>query len=551
MANQYEAYKKTIGDMLALTNPQLIVPTWQRNYSWDSDAIEAYWHDLLSFSNHYPGDLIQKQEYFLGSIVVVIGGQEHLVLDGQQRLATSTILLSVIRDFIKTHSPEVAVKTAERWIVTKDDATGEYAHKLKMNNYDREFFRQEIQTDRTASYVPPAVTQPSHSLIRAARKFFAAKFSERYQELNNAKDAFEWSLRIRRVLVDHFSVVMVTSTDEDNAATVFETLNDRGIGLSTTDLLRSLLLRRAADSERESIVACWQTIFEMDDESDVASFLRHHWLSIKGDVKTRSLYREIKSEIEQMDHDSLKFSQTLQSSAITYKDILAAKDEDEDVRHLLEDIHNLSAKSLYPAILSSYRFEDKKVERKDLIRALIVFYVRHQLICSLEGSQLENVIYSVAAKLNESGDFPLAIARIKEATPLDPQFVSAFETAIVNKRNAVRYLLREIEHEMRSTSETTVGEPNKVHVEHIYPQVPQERWTNHAQMVSRLGNMTLLAASLNEAARNGEFKKKKALYEKSDLLITKELLAYADWTPEMIAARQKKWIPLAIKIWPR
>lgn len=85
----------------------------------------------------------------------------------------------------------------------------------------------------------------SHGLIRKARQYFTERVREESEKLGGGKAAFDRNLRISRVLCDNMSVVAVTSTDEDNAAAVFETLNDRGIGLSTPDLLRNLLLRRA------------------------------------------------------------------------------------------------------------------------------------------------------------------------------------------------------------------------------------------------------------------------------------------------------------------
>src|SRR5205807_2772835 len=113
-------------------------------------------------------------------------------------------------------------------------------------------------------------------LIRKARQYFADRVREEGERLGLGKPAFDRNLRIGRVLCEHMSVVAVTSTDEDNAAAVFETLNDRGIGLSTPDLLRNLLLRRAPnDATRERIVAAWQTVLAINEEASVEEFLRH------------------------------------------------------------------------------------------------------------------------------------------------------------------------------------------------------------------------------------------------------------------------------------
>jgi uncharacterized protein with ParB-like and HNH nuclease domain len=94
---RYEAARQTIGTLLATTSPRVEVPDWQRSYSWTTEEVEAFWYDLIAFDARYPGKTITNEEYFLGSIVLVTGGPTNLLLDGQQRLATATILLSVLR----------------------------------------------------------------------------------------------------------------------------------------------------------------------------------------------------------------------------------------------------------------------------------------------------------------------------------------------------------------------------------------------------------------------------------------------------------------------
>lgn len=95
---RYDADRQTIGSLLATTSPRIEVPEWQRSYSWDTTQVETFWNDLLTFSDRYPANTIQGQEYFLGSIVLVTRPDAVELLDGQQRIATATILLSVLRD---------------------------------------------------------------------------------------------------------------------------------------------------------------------------------------------------------------------------------------------------------------------------------------------------------------------------------------------------------------------------------------------------------------------------------------------------------------------
>ncbi len=191
MPDQYDADKRTIGELLSMTSPNLEVPDWQRSYSWKTEQIEAFWQDLTNFSNLYPGDNVNIQEYFLGSIVLVVSGTRHVLLDGQQRLATATILLSVIRDFLKKYRADAATRTSQKYISDFDDESGTYTFKLTLNLYDRDFFRVEIQEEAHVENGSALdVSFSSHERIRKARKFFQDRFEEKYEELGEGEQAY-------------------------------------------------------------------------------------------------------------------------------------------------------------------------------------------------------------------------------------------------------------------------------------------------------------------------------------------------------------------------
>jgi hypothetical protein len=285
-----------------------------------------------------------------------------------------------------------------------DDTTGERWYKLTLNRYDAEFFRREIQDGKDQISLPP--TLESHRLILRVRSYFKEKFKDRYEKLGGGKPAFQWSLRIMKVLLNHMSAVVVSSNDEDNASNVFETLNDRGISLSTPDLLRNLILRRAAsDSQREEIIDAWRTVFEMEEDVKIDEFLRHYWISRHGDIKSRKLYHEMKNVITENDTGSLPFSLDLQRSSITYRQIVSANDDDAQVRGYLVAIKMLGAKALLPAVLSAYASGCDAAQRGKFLKALVSLYVRYVVVSGLEMSQLEDVVYAMAKSLTETGDF--------------------------------------------------------------------------------------------------------------------------------------------------
>ena len=129
-----------------------------------------------------------------------------------------------------------------------DDARGgELLYKLSLNVYDAEFFRRKVLEFRDAGYKAPEPTHASHRLIEGAREYFDSELEKHYATFKTPKEAYDWALGIQHTLLNKMSVVAISSTDEDSAAEVFETLNDRGIGLSTPDLLRNLVIRRSPE----------------------------------------------------------------------------------------------------------------------------------------------------------------------------------------------------------------------------------------------------------------------------------------------------------------
>lgn len=551
---KYTPDRKSIGQILSMTSPPVLVPDWQRNYSWTTVEVDTFWQDLLRFNEQYPGDNIDGQEYFLGAVVIVDTNNSHLLLDGQQRVATAAILISVIRDFLARFKADAATRVSTRYLTDYDDALEDYTYKITLNRYDRDFFKRFILETRGQNWQPPEVGYESHSLIKKAHDFFTRKFEDQYLSINNQQEAHQWALRILKVITTHVSVVAVISTDEDNASSVFETLNDRGIGLSTTDLLRNLILRRAQPASVDEIMDLWGEVLEIESDAKLQDFFRHFWISREGDVKARSLYREVKEKILDDDVDSLAFSRDLRSSALVYQDILTGNYGNNDtISSLLQSVSNLGAKVLLPPILSLLESKEDNDLIVRYLKHFISSYVRHSVICKRENSLFENVMYSIAKSIrNSEYDDDQLLNDISEFSPDDNTFKSAFETAAVSRRATASYLLRRIELAKRTTEELDVAPPKRVHVEHIYPQSPQagNRIAQHGVIINRLGNLTLLSARLNTAIKNSPFPEKKPSYEQSELLITKDVAeAYNEWSVNTIDQRQIELAEIAEGIW--
>lgn len=549
----------------------IVVPPWQRSYSWKPTEVDQFWNDILSFSEDCsPGGPFGAPQYFIGSIVLVSSEElpHHILLDGQQRLVTSTLLLAAIRDYILSEadsedheSRQLATKLGEKYIVSQEMFETEEVPRITLNVYDQPYFRDFIQKPKSGTAdlgVKPELE--SHKRIRRSYQLLLRRLREHLTD-HSAKDGIRWAHWLAGVLTMNLLVIVATSDDEDTAAEIFETLNDRGIGLSTPDLLRNLLLRRSPETYREEIINRWRDILRIEEVARADVFLRHFWISRNGDVKKHSLYREMRNYINGTSAPTypLTLTKEMEDAGSVYQDLVGNRDDDDDIARLLHDVSLLDAFSLRPALLSAWGHGDAE-ERKRLLKALIAFYVRHRVIVGLENNEFEGVVFSLAKDLRESGDFDAAVGALRSAPPSDDDFQNSFETITISRADTVRYLLTEFERRRHPNQELAVEAADKVHVEHIYPQSPPDKWRadDHEQIVNRLGNLTLLGKKLNQTVANSDFATKRDHvprgYKHSDLKITRDIgfspydkLKF--WTINEIDARQKMLAEEAGEIW--
>ncbi|MDG2521210.1 DUF262 domain-containing HNH endonuclease family protein [Caulobacter segnis] len=551
VAQSYHPEKQSIGDLLALTNPAIVVPDWQRNYSWRIEHVETLWNDLTLFSDRV-GTRI-TEEYFFGSLVLVnAADQRLLLLDGQQRLATCSILLSAIRDTLNGLDDKLSAYLQDNYLCAYDAIKKDVINKLQLNVYDRDFFKRLISVAREDGYVEPVPQYASHHMIKGARAYFLRVIEDRTRGMQPEEKA-DWLRRLVDILANHFTVIAAYSDNENKAAEVFETLNDRGIGLSTPDLLRNFVIRRTPEGQRPDVVARWEDVIAFDTDSEIKAFLRHYWISKHGDVKTQSLYREVKSVIEQQNIDSAGLSAELSDAAKLYRRIKNAEADTETDADILSAIDSVGAGAsiLYPAILSIFGTL-KGEEITTALTALLNIYTRDGIIGGIENSVLENRFHRGARDLRGHASLAQLCAALADGALTDDDVRNRFERLSLTQNGPRRYLLHRIELAKRGTEELTVNPPSKVHVEHIYPQTPGagQRWANHERLVNRLGNLSLLDKRINSGIRNGVFAAKKPYYAKSEIAMTRELVSYDEWTEDRIAVRQAEFAGLVPGLWP-
>lgn len=394
----------------------------------------------------------------------------------------------------------------------------------------------------------------SHHLIRKAYEYFHNCIAEGWESAGGGQKGFEWAAHVTNTLREHMVLVTVTSNNERSAAAIFSTLNDRGIGLSTVDLIRTYVLQSAHETHREEILHCWDEMFNACGSTIGAeTLIRMSWVAQHGDVKARALYK-IVSDALPGEISALDYSRRLRTDALLYRQFRDGDTDDSELQEYWLALRTLNFSAGFVLLLSaSHKLPIE--QQKSLAKALVALVIRHNIVCDLDRAKLESVAYLAAKKVSDGAAFEIGLADLQGLSPSEAQFEQSFAKLSFSKteHGIARYMLRAIEARMAGTEENIVAGSDRVHVEHIYPQTPpaENRWEQHDQYVGRFGNLTLLSRRLNEQIKNADFAtKKEQAYATSKLEVTKALGQYIAWSPDTLNSRQTDLQKLAQLTWP-
>jgi len=362
MSEAYNANRETIGSLLGpISRDRVVVPTFQRGYMWQTKHVSAFWDDVVKQqgASKLKGG---PDTHFLGPIVTLWKSEERIIqiLDGQQRLATATILLSVIRDIARMISQKTGIQKAADFAaqvqfqyIEKEDG----GFSLKMGETDAAYFEKTIQLD------PPVKTAPklrTHLNIRQAYKVLTEKVTAFTGQVNPQMDSLQaigQLKELRQTIVSDLVMARIPVTSQRSAFRIFETLNDRGLRLSAPDLLLNYLMGEAPDSEHKDIRDLWTEMIERMGRYDINPFLRHMWISKYGDLKKEDLFTALSAHIKKHSISSLDFARTCADECENYVQIITideaavGKDAAPYLRALVQE---LSFQPAFPLLLSTY-----------------------------------------------------------------------------------------------------------------------------------------------------------------------------------------------------
>jgi hypothetical protein len=545
----------------AISDNTLAVPVNQRSYAWEEEHIVDLFQDLAGAIAN------DEQEYFLGSIVVTAsenGVPE--VADGQQRLATTTILLAAIRDHFYTHSDSEAAKEVERqYLQSINMRTRETVPKLRLNNYDNDYFKKRVLSRPDDAQRKVECTKESHRKIDRAARLAAKHVGEiikPYNEADRTERLLDWVEFIR----DKARVIWVTVPDDQNAFIIFETLNDRGLSLSIADLLKNYLFGRAGDrlDEAQQRWSAMAGALETVSRDDITvTYIRHLWASMHGPTRERDLYASIKKSIKSK-QSAIDLANALGEEANLYASIINPDSHiwnryGSGTRKHLAIFNTFQAEQVRPLLLTIVKHFSVP-ETKKAVKLLVCWSVRFLIVGGGGGGTMERN-YSLRAMEVREGIISTASELAKamsSVVPGDAAFEAGFATARVSQAHLARYYLRALELQTKGDPEPELvpnTEEDVVNLEHILPQHPAGEWPDFdpdtaAAYYKRIGNMVLLQARANAAIGRDSFRDKKQYFKKSAFILTSEVARRSTWGVDEINDRQKKLAAIAVKTWP-
>lgn len=537
---------------------QLSVPANQRDYAWPADLAKKLFQDLAKAIAD------AEQAYFLGTIVTIPTASGILeVVDGQQRLATTALLLAAIRDYLTGKEPVLVDSINNEFLTGIDRVKRERVPHLRLNTDDNDLFSWLIA--RNPGAAAPAKSKESHRLLDAAYEEAKAHVANIVASLET-KDHGDVLNSWVSYLETRALVVLIRSPTGSNAYKMFETLNDRGLRSSQADLIKNHLFGRSGNRFLE-VQGRWSymrgQLESMDEDDITVTFLRHTLTVTRGFVREAGVYDAVTERVKS-EQDAVTFATTLEAASTAYVAIFNSEHDKwngypDAARRSIAVLDLLDIRPLRPLLLAvSIKMEPKVTAA--VLEFLVSFSARLLVTNTSRTVSVEEAIANVAHKVFMGEIKTLADIKQKLAaiTPVDKAFQLEFEGMKTSKSALSRYYLRSLEMAAKNEPEPWFL-PNDdraiINLEHVLPKRPDGNWPEFspdeiALYVNRLGNQVLMRASDNSILKSDPFSKKRPVLAASPYQLTNQIGTQLTWDAGAIAERQKTLAALALKAWP-
>ena len=532
-----------------------IIPKFQRDYSWDVEQWDDLWQDIENM-------IAESGDHYMGYLVLQsLKGKDCQIIDGQQRFTTITILiLAAIKSIQKLVDKGIEVEENQRRIKTLmdtyignvDPVSLEYDNILVLNRNNDAYYKDYIVK---LGELKLRNTSYTEKLMRKCFEWYENKLADKFK---SGRDYAEFITKV----VDNLYFTIIRVNNEMNAFRVFETLNARGVQLSSADLLKNYLFSLVDNTSQFSdriatLEEKWSSLTKNIQAEKLPDFIRYYWNSKNKTVRSNELFKAIRDNIKT---EAEVFS--LVNEMISYSDVFMAlrnpADElwqgDKDITDNIELINMFNLKQPYSVLMAAYKCLDIQSYSR-LLNDIVVLGFRYSVICGKNPNDIERVYNSLAVEISNTKAYTRST--LKSIYVEDTEFVPAFDqkTLIDNSRNTrvIKYILGKLERFNGGLREVNADSELDT-IEHILPQNPGIEWGednyDFDSLIYRLGNMCLLEKKYNKDLQNASYNKKAEVYLQSSFVTTSSIPAeYAAWDRNTINKRQQKMGKCAKSIW--
>ncbi len=527
------------------------VPPFQRDYAWDKDNWEDLWSDIVDLELQ-----TSPVQHYMGAVVTQQQADKILIIDGQQRVTTLSILALAVLDTLKTMGESERFNLLfSSYIGGTDPGSLKPYSKLTLNANDDGFYQQHL-----VGLKPPINRRKlteSQKKLWEAFEFFSEKIKAR-PELKTGQALSEF---LNDFLAKRLMFILIRVQDEVSAYTVFETLNARGVELTSGDLLKNYLYAQVSKSPNDLSHAQeqWQQISATVSSAKVPDFLRMYLNSNQAPVRPERLFRAIRA-LAQSREQVFALLDELERTAIIYAALGDENDEfwkdfPKECRQHIRALKLFQAEAYKPlALVCASKLDPNELER--VLWATVALMFRYVVIGRRRTNELERVFNASARKVS-NGELRSAHKIEQSLAELylsDQEFVESFSEAARPyagpQKKLIPYILCQLEHSISGKS--LDFETLDCSIEHILPTNPSESWSAYFQhpelFVARIGNYALMDVRDNRNVGNQNYASKRLKYQTSKFVTTSQIV-FQEWNPAALAERQRAMALIAANIW--
>jgi uncharacterized protein with ParB-like and HNH nuclease domain len=533
------------------------IPKFQRDYSWTMEQWDDLWQDIDMVRNG------EEPAHYLGYLVLQTqDDKNYKVIDGQQRMTTLSVLIlaviKVLQDLVESGvNPKQNTARIDSfrssYIGYLDPVTLVSQNKLTLNRNNDDFYRQKLVP---LQRLPQRGLNSSEKLMRDCFIWFHNRLKQQFTTGESVAGYLD-------EIIDKLFFTVITVNDELNAFRVFETLNARGVQLSSADLLKNYLFSivdtpGSHASEIAEIESLWSKVIAKLGNQKFPEFLRVYWNSRNKTVRKSELFKVIRRSIRNK-QEAFQLIRKLENSADIYIALRNPGDElwitKPDISQFLEALKLFQVRQPIALLLASYEHLDKSNFTK-ILKAIVMVSFRYNVIGGLNPNDQEVVYNQSALKIRRGESF--SFAWLDQIYPEDDSFETAFSN-IEFKRTArghkiIRYILGNIEKQLYQNP--IDYQSATFSIEHILPENPEEGAWDHIpddtldRCVYRLGNLALLEKNLNKDANSKGYAHKREILTRSSVQSTANIPNHYDqWNEQSIISRQRQLARVAKGIW--